>query len=146
MFPPPLCSILHKCNFNSVRASFPFKLSELQKERLIHTYGMPQPLSLLTASARMQQERFIYSVPGYGIPQPPSPSWQPLPGCSRKGSPIAYLDMGSHCLHLLLDSLCQDSVGKVYLCLSIVYLDRGSYSLHLLLDSLCQDAVGKVHL
>ncbi len=52
--------------------------------------------------------------------------------------------MGSDSVHLLLDSLCQDEVGKVHL--HIAYLDMGSYTLHLLLDSLCQDAGGKVHL
>ncbi len=50
--------------------------------------------------------------------------------------------MGSHNLHLLLDSLCQDEEVHLH----IAYLDMGSYTLHLLLDSLCQDAVGKVHL
>jgi hypothetical protein len=46
-------------------------------------------ISFLTASVRMQ-------------------NW--------KGSSIAYtMDMGSHSLHLLLDSICQDAVGKAHL-------------------------------
>jgi hypothetical protein len=54
-----------------------------------------------------------------------------------------YLDMGSYSLHLLLDSLCQDAVGKVHLLHTLIWDPTASISF---LTASAMDAVGKVHL